>query len=153
MVPGNRRRGIECRLWRSFQRFVDQVPYMSLSDGTAKVLKRLAIWWILGVAVCFKTASTRQSKSRDEAWNDYFWNTGHTTSRLFQNGVWRCADSFVTRRWTGYFWNTRQLIGASRCTLNDMQFCTSSNECELINSLYLFEPQFACNNRPALIWE
>ena len=59
----NRRRDTACCMfqnpsWRSYQRFVDEVPHISRSDGIIKVLKRLAIWWILGVAVCFKTAST-----------------------------------------------------------------------------------------------
>ena len=59
----NRRRDTACCMfqnssWRSYQRFVDEVPHISRSDGIIKVLKRLAIWWILGVAVCFKTAFT-----------------------------------------------------------------------------------------------
>ena len=59
----NRRRDTSCCMfqnssWRSYQLFVDEVPHISRSDGIIKVLKRLAIWWILSVAVCFKTVST-----------------------------------------------------------------------------------------------
>ena len=59
----NRRRETACCMfqnssWRSCQRFVDEVPRIWRCDGITKVLKRLAIWWVLGVAVCFKTAST-----------------------------------------------------------------------------------------------
>ena len=109
----NRRRGVECRLfqkpsrWNS-RRFVDEVPHISHSGGTVKVLERLAIWLVLGVAVCFKTASTWRSELCEEALNDHAWNTGHTTTcRMFQNSAWRCTESFATRRWTGYFWKTR----------------------------------------------
>ena len=55
----------------SFRRFVDEVAQISRGDGIVDILRLLAIWLILDVAVCSTTASTLRSELRDEALNDH----------------------------------------------------------------------------------
>ena len=75
----------------SSRRFVGEVAQISRGDGIVNILRLLAIWLILDVAVCSKTASTLRSELRHAVHSTASWTRSE--------GLWKGPDFPFPASW------------------------------------------------------